>query len=255
MRASGKSDAPEECPAPAPTVLIDALRQRGEDRFDPVRFRYIEALARRAADRSAAVQHLIADKLTKALDDYRERQQQARELAGNALLDNAGEFPAAADDLQLCYAAGDFRGVQRRIAGLAAKGRNSALAELLAEIGQDTPAAPAGIPALGASQVIQAPGELKALSYFRSTWSQLNVEQQLAQALAQAPANAGPLNSHRLALQALTQMRDISPDYLKHFMSYIDTLFWLDQTEIGRSTGPRNAEGDKRRKSSRRNGG
>lgn len=249
MRASGKSDAPEECPAPAmaPTVLIDALRQRGEDRFDPVRFRYIEALARRAADRSAAVRQLIADKLTKALDDYRERLQQAREQAGKARLDNAGEFPAAVDDLQQCYAAGDCRGIQRR---------NSPLAELLAEIGQDMPAAPAGFPALDASRDIQAPGELKALSYFRSTWSQLNVEQQLAQALAQAPANAGPLNSHRLALQALAQMRDISPDYLKHFMSYIDTLFWLDQTEIGRSTGPRNAaEGDKRRKSSRRNGG
>jgi len=29
----------------------------------------------------------------------------------------------------------------------------------------------------------------------------------------------------------LTTMRDLSPHYLSRFVSYIDTLFWLEQAE------------------------
>jgi hypothetical protein len=73
--------------------------------------------------------------------------------------------------------------------------------------------------------------ELKSLRYFRSTWSRLSAEQQLAQALAQAPENAGPLNSHLLVLRALQLMQEVSPDYLQRFMSYADTLLWLEQVD------------------------
>lgn len=78
----------------------------------------------------------------------------------------------------------------------------------------------------------------------------------MTQALAQVPENAGPLNSHLLALQSLKQMRDIAPDYLKRFMSYVDTLFWLDQAESSRSAGQKtSADGDKKRKTGRRSAG
>jgi hypothetical protein len=73
--------------------------------------------------------------------------------------------------------------------------------------------------------------ELKSVTYFRNTWSKLSVQKQVAQALSQAPKNAGPINSHRVALHALTLMRDTSPDYLTRFMSYIDTLLRLDRGE------------------------
>ena len=69
---------------------------------------------------------------------------------------------------------------------------------------------------------------------FRNTWSKLSVDRQVAQALDQAPKNAGPINSHMLVLQALTQMRDISPDYLNRFTSYVDTLLALDQAEVSK---------------------
>ena len=45
----------------------------------------------------------------------------------------------------------------------------------------------------------------------------------------QAPKNAGPINSHVVALRSLALMRDTSPDYLNRFMSYVDTLLCLDQ--------------------------
>ena len=41
--------------------------------------------------------------------------------------------------------------------------------------------------------------------------------------------NAGPLNSHHLVHRALLLMRELSPEYLNRFMSYVDSLLWIDQ--------------------------
>jgi hypothetical protein len=71
--------------------------------------------------------------------------------------------------------------------------------------------------------------ELKAVTYYRSTWSKLSAERRLTQSLAKVPDNAGPLNSHHLVHRALILMRDLSPEYLNRFMSYVDALLWIDQ--------------------------
>ncbi|GBG03052.1 hypothetical protein AZSI13_23790 [Azospira sp. I13] len=73
--------------------------------------------------------------------------------------------------------------------------------------------------------------DLKAVRYFKESWAQLSLEQQLTQALAQMPENAGPLNSHMLALRALILMRDQAPAYLHRFMGYLETLLWLEGPE------------------------
>lgn len=51
----------------------------------------------------------------------------------------------------------------------------------------------------------------------------------LSEAVQRGPENAGPLNSHRLVLRTLGIMRDLSPDYLRRFMTHADTLLWLEQ--------------------------
>ena len=55
----------------------------------------------------------------------------------------------------------------------------------------------------------QAAPALKSIQLFGGHWARLDIEQQLAQALASAPENAGPLSSHRLVLRALERMRDL----------------------------------------------
>jgi hypothetical protein len=66
------------------------------------------------------------------------------------------------------------------------------------------------------------------VAQFRQQLGKISVQKQVTQAIAQAPQNAGPINSHMLVLRSLGLMRDLSPDYLNRFMGYVDTLLFLD---------------------------
>jgi hypothetical protein len=72
------------------------------------------------------------------------------------------------------------------------------------------------------------------IEQFRKQLSQIRVQKQVTHAMAQAPQNAGPINSHMLVLRSLGLMRDISPDYLHRFMAHVDTLLCLDEAHQGR---------------------
>jgi hypothetical protein len=74
---------------------------------------------------------------------------------------------------------------------------------------------------------------LEALDEFRKIWSELRTDSQVRQSLEQVPANAGPLNSGNLVHRSLTLMRELSPGYLQQFLSYVDTLSWMEQMSDG----------------------
>jgi hypothetical protein len=111
----------------------------------------------------------------------------------------------------------------------APRGPLGALADL---INQRAPTAAGTTVASDSSSTAPAfpAGELKALDEVRNTWARLDAEQRLEQALAQVPANAGPLNSYQLVLRTLILMRDVSPEYLQRFMTHVDALLWLERT-------------------------
>jgi hypothetical protein len=71
--------------------------------------------------------------------------------------------------------------------------------------------------------------ELASARRFRSAWGRGRSQDQLQEALARKPAQAGPLNSHVLVLQALELMGELSPDYLRHFLQHVESLQWLEQ--------------------------
>lgn len=232
--------ADEAAPAADAEALIDALRARNAERVDPVGLRFIEALARRATVGSEAARAVVRRRLAQAVSDCRERLDAAGRAAGDAFARGAERFPGSAEALRQCREVGDVAGLQRLLARLEGQGAASPLSGLLDHIGRSTREAAGGY-AGGTAATPSAPAELKALSYFRSTWSRLSLERQLSDAFAQAPENAGPLNSHHLVLQALGQMREISPEYLRQFMSYVDALLWLEQADGSRNPGRNNA--------------
>lgn len=207
-----------------PGGRLAALRETGVDRQAPVRFAYLDALARRAAEQAEPIRRLLTTKIAI----------QADELAARHALPTAAKAEQTAPPAP------------------------SPLAELLAYIGEHALAAPtASLPAAGVQPVPhpdaktrrQQGSELKSVAYFRTTWSKLSTEQQLAQTLAQAPENAGPMNSQHLVLRALTAMRDHAPDYLQGFMSYIDTLIWLEHASPIK---PAAGDGEKKAKTTKR---
>jgi len=90
---------------------------------------------------------------------------------------------------------------------------------------------PAPAPSLTSLPVATRP--LRAVSAFKGTWSRLRAEQRLRQALAEVPAQAGPLNSSHVVHRALQTMHALSPEYLDAFMSHVDTLLALEQASGG----------------------
>lgn len=229
-----------------PGLTLAAWRARGAHRFDPVRFRYIEALARRSAAQSDGVRQLLEAKLATLLAAYGLRYAQASVEASQALDRAVAHCPAGAYRLRQCHAGGDFNALHRLAAELVAPaGPAAPLAELVRHIERQSSAladqcladrrgaavgAPGAPDAAGAAGAPGGPAvELKAVRMFRSSWARLSVDQQLTRSVARIPEQAGPLNSQLLVLRSLQLMRDVAPAYLSRFMSYVDALMWLDQ--------------------------
>lgn len=236
MSEAHAGGAPDSAPPPGIdfSATLAALRARGAQRLDPVRFQVIEAMARRAAAHERDVRRWLDHKLAGLLAACDDRLEQAHAEAGGLGQRLAAEFPGAADELRRRQADGDLAGLRQLAATLPERRRGAPLADLVLEL--DRRAAEDG-PAKSASDgvaVLGQPAELRALRDFRSTWSQLRIDQQMSRSLAQAPDNAGPLNSHLLVLRSLQAMRDIAPAYLHRFVSYVDALMWLDQAELPR---------------------
>ncbi|MDR6094402.1 hypothetical protein QE373_001699 [Stenotrophomonas sp. SORGH_AS321] len=83
--------------------------------------------------------------------------------------------------------------------------------------------------------------QLPELQPMRDAWQQLHADSRLRIALQQTPAEGGPLNSAVLVHRMLDAMQALSPDYLRHFVAYADTLAWLEQQPQPATTVPKRA--------------
>ncbi|SIO72221.1 Protein of unknown function [Burkholderia sp. GAS332] len=201
--SSGAGDVPGGARA-----TLDAWRERGADRFDPIRFHFIEALDRRAAGHSGEARRLLDDRLSKLIEAYADDLERA---ASKAVGSGSGSGTAASSSEP---ARGELAGLIDYIASHAPADGSSPAA------GNPAPRRPSY-------------PELEALEYFRETWSKVRSEKQLRQSLKKAPGNAGPLNSSSLVHRSLSLMRELSPGYLQQFLSYVDALSWMEQMNGG----------------------
>ena len=183
---------------------IEALRGRGADRLDPVRFRFIEALARRAAVQDGATRCILDAKLAQLLGDA-ERKCAEDDMGARA------EASLGAGALGRASCRGPLADLLKHVASHSMPGRGESRA------------------ANDAEAAVGATADLKTLRYFKSTWDRLITHQRVTDSLAKAPKNAGPLNSQLLVHRALSLMRDVSPAYLNRFVSHVDVLLSLGQ--------------------------
>jgi hypothetical protein len=196
---------------------IESLRRDGAWRIDPVRFRYLEALAERIPGQPDAVRRLLESKLQAGLADYAARFAAQPIPAGG--LHRGGEDAPCVPLVQLNHHIRSLRPAA-------------------------TAAAPFGL--------AEDPHELDSVRRFRRAWSSSRTQDQLEQAVSRKPANAGPLNSHALVLQSLALMADLSTDYLRRFLTQVETLQWLERVAEAPRPSPGKAGKAPRRKAAKK---
>jgi hypothetical protein len=177
------------------TQAIQDLRQIDAHVLDPISFHCLEALHHRATAYEGNVRRILDIRVLELAHTLAKRAAQTRQTAYSVGAEQ--HRPAEHESLQ---------DLVRYLA------HNSAPVHMEVVDGESP----------------RAPTELKAVAIFRNTWSKLSVNKRVETALKNGPQNAGPINSHMVALRSLELMRDISPDYLNRFMTHIDTLMLLD---------------------------
>lgn len=221
-----------------PAATLRAWREDGAHRLDPVRFHFLEALARRVAGCEGEARAVLDERLAGLLTQYGDALAKAR--AGEQ---GGGRHAAVRRDTGPSHVAPAISEPAARPGGRAAPQKRDAvqrrgpLAGLVEQLARPAPAA--GDEAAkgdGPPGAARAP-DLRSLGYFRDTWSRLSAERRVAQSLADVPENAGPLNSRRLVHRALASMQALSPDYLHRFVDYVDALLWLEGVQ-GRGGAP-----------------
>jgi hypothetical protein len=206
--------------ATSASELLGTWRQQHAERLDPLRLRFIEALARRADAHQGEARRLLEQKLSALLDAY--AADLARMSAATAADADGATATATATDGDGAVACGDSDSDAAPTASASAR---SPLGDLLQRFASgathDAHAAANAMP--------PQPAQLPALDDARRLWTELRSRSQLRQSLQQAPADAGPLNSGVLVHRALALMRSLSPGYLQQFLAYVDALSWLQQ--------------------------
>ena len=172
----------------------------------PVQQLLMQALARRAATHSGPVRRLLDARLAE-LSAAQGGAADAVAAPGDAHGDASGD--ASGDAISAAHAA-DGPGPLGRLARELSRAHATATPEGLTAPPQR---------------------ELQVLQRHRATWTRLSAEERLRQALAQVPAQAGPLNSHHLVHRALMLMQATSPEYLQRFVPYVDALLALEQMQ------------------------
>ncbi|WP_427307364.1 DUF2894 domain-containing protein [Cupriavidus sp. H39] len=191
---------------------LDDWQASGADRADPVRFRLMQALARRAAGHGGAARRLLEARLQGLVAAYAAVVQGNADSVGEAMGQHAPPGPAPA---QTASALGAL------VHDLAARARPAIAAAPDAARRLSPAPAQAAPPATPLVDTLA--------DYFRETWARVSVEQQFRQSLERVPENAGPLNTDHLVHRSLSLMRETSPEYLRHFLSYVEGMAWLEQ--------------------------
>lgn len=229
-------------------AVLDAWREGGADQADPVRFCFLQAMARRAAVLDGPARQLLDEKLAGHLNAYAQ------------LLDAEPDAkPEAEPGAEADGKPNSEPGAEPTAPPPAkpADDAPSALAGLLAYLadpgtgpGQTTAddASPWNRDALG---LREAYPDVQMLEYFRAVWSRVSADRQVRQSQQQVHKNAGPLNSNQLVHRALSLMRELSPGYLQQFLSYTDALMWMEQIHAATAPAPKDAARGAAKKTSR----
>lgn len=231
------------------------MHEDAADCYNPTKFRYIESMVQRACAQGDAVAAILADKAHTALLDYQQSMEETLQQGRALLQEIEVEFPDASPAAQALHQQGRIAQLEKLLArrrhphdaGNDLTALTAVLNQQAASLEDDPDTTPLeDLLRIQETDVVNALGqeaspnnrlavpktqELKSARRFRNAQVKRNADKLVTQAVEEIPEGSGPLNSQRLAARSLAAMRDLSPHYLSRFVTYMDTLFWLEQTD------------------------
>lgn len=232
-----------------------AVRDSGAERFDPVRFRVIAAMADKAATHRPQTARLVRQRALARLIAYQENfqceQQKAQPLAAQI----EKQHPEHGAQARQLFTSHHFAQLQQLASKLQRATTDNPVAQLserllaaepLSATAQSIPLKPRDFlrqqereltrPVAASASAAELPWahqqtQLRSAQQCREALAQLEAEHLVSQASRAAPEDSGPLNPQKLAIRSLLTLRDLSPGYLGRFVSYLDTLAWLEQVD------------------------
>lgn len=263
MAETGLDTGPEQVPRPsgdgkpAPDVAEElAALQRalgkvaasGGGQFDPVRFHFLRALAARAGNQVPGVARLLVTRAWTCLRDYESELARARDEGTELVRQLTSRYPGASETAKHLLASGDVNGIRRLAARRGLRAQHGRLRELTETLQRqpttgDSDPDPGSLAAVMRRQesLILAslngaggnPGhrptpELKSAQVLWDAQSRRHADRLVADTLREDTAETGPLNPQLLVIRSLATLRKLSPAYLNRFVTFVDTLLWLE---------------------------
>lgn len=239
---------------------LEALRAVNGAPLGTLRLARVEALERRAATQTGEVRQLLDARVAELLAELAREAPRPTELVDPA--DRARPNSALAELIRRFDRHGASRNASDRVrhdtpqvaAGDA--GGTCTQADVDAGIASANIGSNASVAGHGAASASTGRpmslqrAEHAAFEDIRRACADVRSRAQLREALASAPADAGPLNSVSLVHRALARMHALSPEYLEHFLAYVDAVSALEPlcgsvANLGENP-PRTKSGSKR---------
>ena len=217
------------------------LKSLGIHEFDPALFTLIESLVGRAARLSGEAQGALEKRARHRLQSFLETRERARDAAALALenVSRSGEQV----EVKMAFEQGDFRRAQRvyrcfsatkarvSISSLSRKEstrehvtarKDVAQLELRAQLQEQV-----NLPLFGNGSGESSGGlqdEMLSFRLFREAAEEHQAGKKLGRAAQEAPENPGPLNGYALTTETLEHIKQLSPVYLRRFITWLDGL-------------------------------
>ncbi|MFT6033385.1 MAG: hypothetical protein ACI854_001919 [Arenicella sp.] len=234
--------------------LIERLRSDGLENVAPVRFGYIQSLYQKLTKPHNRLNVELIEKIQATAEQYLADVNDYRCESNKTLKIIANDFPQQADAANDLFEQSEFKKVEQLLLRLIKRQAADKNIELLRQLTISVnPATDGDSEQQSASfdrelyqqeqNARQTEGEIlssnaygsgeqlvmQSMKHFRESMKHVDIDKLIARAITEGPENPGPLNPQMLAIKSLTQMRKLSPMYLRRFAAYIETMLWLEK--------------------------
>jgi len=197
---------------------LEQVRDKQLHKHNPVQFRFIESMAGKALQYNSPVAEVITKKAIQALSNYLNNSPSQKKITESishshiikSELAKLTEAMLQSDNSEIVVSQLTFEDELKQ--------QEKEIMHSMGEASSSTETQNQG-----------SHNDLSIMRQFRQSQVKHLSERQLTRTIEEGPEDAGPLNSQALIIRSLTIMQELSPSYINRFVSYIDTLLWLEQ--------------------------